>query len=349
MNIIPTKFAKATGIALFSAALLWVAPIRAEATAVGFSELRIANGDRKPLLVGVWYPTGAPAQDHPLAAYVQTVAPDAPVGGEHLPLVVMSHGNGSNYQNHYDTGLALAKAGFVAIAVSHTGDTHDDQSRALFVTDRLQHIRRMIDYMLSEWPDHARIDPNRVGMFGFSSGGFTALISIGGVPDVGLQEAHHRAHPDYYDAQLFSRASDEAKAEMQALVRSKPAASGWVHEPRIKAAVVAAPAVGYAFGREGLKDVTVPVQLWRAAEDHILPHPDYAEAVRIALPTPPEYHVVENADHFDFLAPCTDLLRQFAPVICVSRPGFDRAAFHQTFNAEVVRFFKETLKVEASQ
>jgi predicted dienelactone hydrolase len=202
--------------------------------------------------------------------------------------------------------------------------------------------------MIFEWPDHARIDANRVGMFGFSTGGFAALISIGGVPDIGLQEAHHRAHPDYYDAQLYNRASDQAKAEMLALVRSKPAASIWVHEPRIKAAVVAAPAVGYAFGREGLKDVTVPVQLWRAADDHILPHPDYAEAVRIALPSPPEYHVVENADHFDFLAPCTDMLRQFAPAICVSRPGFDRVAFHQTFNAEVVRFFKQTLKVEAT-
>jgi predicted dienelactone hydrolase len=341
----PVKFARAIGIALFAAALLSASAVRAEATEVGFSELRISNGQEKPLVVGVWYPTSAPAQDHPLSAYVQTVAPDAPVTGEHLPLIVMSHGNGSNYQNHYDTGLALAKAGFVAVAVSHTGDTHDDQSRALFVTDRLQHIHRLIDYMISEWPDHARIDANQIGMFGFSAGGFTALISIGGVPDIDLQDAHRRAHPDYYDAQLYNRASDQAKAE---LVRSKPAASIWAHEPRIKAAVVAAPAVGYAFGREGLKDVTVPVQLWRAAEDHILPHPDYAEAVRIALPSPPEYHVVENADHFDFLAPCTDLLRQVAPVICVSRPGFDRVAFHQSFNAEVVRFFKQTLKVEAA-
>jgi predicted dienelactone hydrolase len=348
MNIISTTSAETTGIALFAAAVLSVPPVRAEAPEVGFSELRIPDGQKKPLVVGVWYPTSAPAQDHPLNAYVQTVAPDAPAAGEQLPLIVMSHGNGGGYDNHHDTAFALAKAGFVAIAVSHTGDTYQDQSRALFVTDRLWHIRRLIDYMLSEWPDHARINPNRVGMFGFSTGGFTALIAIGGVPDVGLQEAHHRAHPDYYDAQLYNRASDQAKAEMLALVGSKPAASIWVHEPRIKAAVVAAPAVGYAFAREGLKDVTVPVQLWRAADDNILPHPDYAEAVRIALPSPPEYHVVENADHFDFLAPCTDMLRQFAPAICVSRPGFDRVAFHQAFNAEVVRFFKQTLKVEAA-
>jgi pimeloyl-ACP methyl ester carboxylesterase len=92
-----------------------------------------------------------------------------------------------------------------------------------------------------------------------------------------------------------------------------------------------------------LKDITVPVQLWRAGEDHILPNPDYAKAVRIALPSPLEFHLVENGDHFDFLAPCTDILRQVAPVICVSRPRFDRVGFHQTFNDEVVRFFGRTL------
>ena len=345
MNIARTKFAKTTGIALVAAALLSVPPVRAGAAEVGFSELRITNGDQKPLVVGIWYPTATPAEAHPLGAYVQTVAPNAPVAGEHLPLVVMSHGNGGTYQNNYDTALALAKAGFVAIAVSHTGDTPEDQSRAMFVMDRSQHMRRLVDYMLSEWPDRARLDANRVGVFGFSSGAFTALVSAGGVPDLSRTEAHFKAHPEYYDAQVAKRTG--ASPEAIATLRSKLPAATWVHDPRIKAAVVAAPALGYTFGREGLKDIKIPIQLWRAGDDHILPHPDYAEAVRIALPTPPEYHVVENADHFDFLAPCTDQLRQVAPMICVSRPGFDRGAFHQTFNAEVVRFFKETLKAEA--
>ena len=346
MRLTPCKFARMRMAALLAASLLAAATPRADAGEVGFSELRVANGDERPLLVGVWYPTGAAAQEHPLGPYVQTVAPDAPVAGELLPLIVMSHGNGSTYQNHYDTGIALAKAGFVAAAVSHTGDTHDDQSRALFMMDRPQHIRRLIDYMLAEWPDRERIDAGRIGMFGFSSGAFTALVAVGGVPDLSLTEAHARAHPDYYDAQIARRSG--ATAETIAMLHSKLPPSTWVHDRRIKAAVVAAPALGYTFGREGLKDITVPIQLWRAADDHILPHPDYAEAVRIALPSPPEFHLVDNADHFDFLAPCTDLLRRIAPAICVSREGFDRIAFHQTFNAEVVRFFEETLGSGAS-
>src|SRR5271168_2130477 len=151
MTLIPTKFAKTIGTAMVTAALLAIAPVRAEAAEVGFSELSISNGQEKPLVVGIWYPTAVPAQEHPLGAYVQTVAPDAAVAGEHLPLIVMSHGNGGTYQNNYDTALALVKAGFVAAAVTHTGDNREDQSRAVFVMDRPQHMHRLIDYMLSEW------------------------------------------------------------------------------------------------------------------------------------------------------------------------------------------------------
>jgi predicted dienelactone hydrolase len=86
------------------------------------------------------------------------------------------------------------------------------------------------------------------------------------------------------------------------------------------------------------------VQLWRAANDLILPHPDYAEAVRLALPRAPEAPVVPNAGHYDFLAPCSASVARHVPEICESAPGFDRAAFHAEFNREVVRFFQRTLR-----
>ena len=38
------------------------------------------------------------------------------------------------------------------------------------------------------------------------------------------------------------------------------------------------------------------------------------------------------------MAPCSERLAQAAPAICASAPGFDRAAFHARFNAEVVRY-----------
>ncbi|MEJ8630131.1 hypothetical protein P0F65_10375 [Sphingomonas sp. I4] len=87
--------------------------------------------------------------------------------------------------------------------------------------------------------------------------------------------------------------------------------------------------------------VRIPVQLWRADKDEILPAPFSADAVREALPVQPEFHGVPGAGHFDFLAPCAD--PSAMPELCESAPGFDRVAFHKQFNLEVVRFFSTSL------
>jgi len=324
--------------ALFAFVMLICVAGRAEAMNVGFEALTIANGAEKPLQIGIWYPTEASAKAQPLGLFTQTVAAGAaPAAGSH-PLIVMSHGAGGSYEGHYDTAGALAEAGFVVAAVSHTGDTYDDQSQAARIWTRSNHIYRLVDYMLAEWPRRASVDVQRVGMFGFSAGGFTTLVIAGGAPDLRRVPPHCVAHPDYFDCGVVKTVPDLAS-----LIASLPP-SVWVHDPRVKAGVVAAPALGFTFGREGLKDVRIPIQLWRAEDDHILPNPDYAEAVRANLPRPPEFHLVKNGDHFDFLAPCSDALRQAAPDICVSRAGFDRVAFHRTFNREVVGFFERTLK-----
>ncbi len=318
-------------------ALMLALAAPAAAADVGFRQVQVERSGQRPMTVGIWYPTDAAASDQPLGLFSQTVAPLGPVSGRRLPLVVMSHGTGGWFGEHYDTALALAHAGFVVAAVSHPGDTYDDQSRAAMVWERPAQIRRLIDYMLAEWPEHARLDAGRIGLFGFSSGGFTGLVAIGGVPDLRLTAAHCEAHPAYFDCQLLKRSASNAPS-------SGLPPSAWTHDPRIRAAVIAAPALGYTFGRQGLAGVTIPVQLWRAEQDHILPHPDYAEAVRLALPSAPEHHVVDNADHYDFLAPCSAAMARSAPQICPSRPGFDRAAFHIEFNREVVRFFRKRLR-----
>jgi predicted dienelactone hydrolase len=319
------------------AALLVLVAGAACAGPVGFQTLTIPDGADRPLTVGVWYPTRAPASPQPIGPLSQDVAPNAPPAGRRLPLVVMSHGTGGWYASHYDTALALAHAGFVVAAVSHPGDTFDDQSRAAQIWRRPEQIHRLIDYMLANWAGHARIDPRRVGLFGFSAGGFTALVAVGGTPDLGLVAAHCQAKPAAFECGVVSRAGGPTP------VASLPPASAYVHDPRIRAAVVAAPALGYTFGRAGLAAVRVPIQLWRAEDDHILPNPDYAQAVRDALPRRPEYHVVAGDDHFDFMAPCNAALVQAAPEICQEHGGFDRQAFHERFNAAIVRFFERTL------
>lgn len=301
--------------------------------AAGFQRGVAADPDGKPLEVGIWYPSQDAPRPLTVGLTTMNVAVNAPVQSGNLPLVVMSHGNGGFFLSHFDTAIALADAGFVVAAVTHTGDNFADRSRSANVMDRPRHISRVIDHMLSTWEGHSLIDSSRIGMFGFSSGGFTTLASIGGMPDFSKIGPMCGEHPGDYACQLIAKGGDSFKAPPQSATNAA--------DPRVKAAVVVAPALGFVFGRAGLKNVKVPVQLWRGENDVVVPHPRYAEAVRIALPQAPDYHVIANAGHFDFMAPCSGALASVAPTICTSAPGFDRVAFHSSFNDAVIKFFSE--------
>ncbi len=305
--------------------------------AAGFQHGFAADPDGKPLEIGIWYPSQAAVQPLAMGPTTMRVAVNGAIQGKALPLVVISHGAASSFLSHFDTAIALADAGFVVAAVSHTGDNYADKSRSADIMDRPRQISRVIDHMLSTWDDHALIDSARIGMYGFSAGGFTTLVNIGGIPDFLKVGPECRQYPGDYVCQLIAKSGGNDATPLTS--RTARAA-----DPRIKAAVVAAPAVGFAFSPDGLKNVRVPVQLWRAENDVLLPHPRYAEAVQLALPQAADYHVVANAGHYDFLVPCSAALASIAPAICTSAVGFDRAAFHASFNAAVVGFLNKTLK-----
>lgn len=281
--------------------------------------------------LGIWFPAaGTPVRER-IGLATQAVVPGArPPAGRH-PLVVISHGTGGDLAGHADTAVALARAGFVVAALTHTGDNWRDTSGATRIEGRPAALSATISYLLETWPGRAAIDPDRIGAFGFSAGGFTVLAAAGGRPDLTRLADHCRAHPTFFDCGLLAR---QPRPET-------PVRWPELRDPRIRALVVAAPALGFAFDRAGLSSVTIPVQLWRADDDRILPAPFYADAVRAALPRAPEFHRVPGAGHFDFLTPCT------APTaraeLCGIAAGFDRAAFHTVFNEQVVRFFTAML------
>ena len=243
--------------------------------AAGFQQGVAADPGGKPLAIGIWYPSPTLAKPVSMGPTTMSVATNAPVSGKELPMIVVSHGTGGSYLGHFDTATALADAGFVVVALTHTGDNYADHSRSVDIMDRPRQVSRVIDYMLSSWDGHAAIDPQRIGMFGNSAGGFTTLAIIGGVPDFTTIGPMCRQHPGDFAYQLL------AKSERPAVA---PATDHAVADARVKAAVVAAPALGFTFSPDGLKNVKVPVQLWHAENDVLVPHPRYAEAVRLALP-----------------------------------------------------------------
>jgi predicted dienelactone hydrolase len=252
---------------------------------------------------------------------------------------VISHGDGGWAGSHFDTALALAEAGFVVAAITHTGDNFNDRSYAFQARNligRPRHVVRTIDYMLTTWPAHERLNPAQIGIFGHSAGAFTALVASGGTPNLDRIAQRCRERPQ-------DRACPPAAERGETNDSAPTGAPHFMHDARIGAAVIAATGLGMTFEDGGLSALKAPVQLWRAAEDRIAVDQGSMAIIRRELPTPPDEHVVPLAGHFAFLAPCSDALAAAAPVICTDAPGFDRAAFHREFNETLIGFFRARL------
>ena len=154
---------------------------------------------------------------------------DCPLPDKNLPLIVVSHGRRGNFIGHYDTYEVLADAGFIVAAINHPGDTVLDLSRtddlSIYV-ERPNDIKRLIDFMVGASPLASNIDRERIGIFGFSRGGYTGLAVIG-------------ANPDWASATDLCQQSTTRVCEQ---IRAKEFPGQPVtHDPRIKAAVIADP------------------------------------------------------------------------------------------------------------
>lgn len=321
------EFVMPLRIALATLLLTIVAPAAdAQSRQAGFERQVTANGTE----VGIWYPASGTPLHQRLGLYMQDVVPGARVPDGSHPLIVISHGTGGDFAGHVDTATSLARAGFIVAALTHPGDNWRDNSRATRIEGRPAALSATISYMLQAWPGRTSIDPDRIGAFGFSAGGFTVLAAAGGRPDMTRFADHCARQPAVFVCTLL-------KSQPRALTSAWPPMA----DPRIKAIVVAAPAIGFTFDRAGLAAVRIPVQLWRADDDRILPAPFHADVARDALPNRPEFHPVPGAGHFDFLAPCADPASM--PQLCRSAPGFDRRRFHERFDRAVVRFFLNKL------
>jgi predicted dienelactone hydrolase len=319
------------GIAVVGVIVFQVATGLRPSRPVGFQLVQVPDINGPPLNVAVWYPTEAATWPALLGLTVQFVADDAPVAGTSLPLVIISHGSGGGPGSHADTALALASAGFVVAAPMHSGDNYADQSAVGtpdWLVARTRHVPIVIDFLLATWPDHARIDPSKIGMFGFSAGAFTALTTIGGTPDLALIASHCATTPEFV-CQLWRPAGNDVRM-----------ATSFAHDSRVKAAVIAAPGYGFTFVPNGLAKVSVPVQIWSGAMDSNVPTASNAAPVQAALGAKADLRVVPGAGHFSFLVPCGVI---GPPLLCRDATGFDRKPFHESFNQEVVRFLQAKL------
>lgn len=187
MNVKIRLFAPLLMATVTASAALAILPATAVAAEqmyqIGFEQAAIPDTDQAPIAAIIWYPTTAEARDVHVGPVAIKATPSAPVARSRLPMVIISHGTGAGSISHIDTAIALARAGFVVVTPTHSGDNYQDESnvgKSAWLADRSRHVVRTIDFMLGNWREGSNIDKDKIGIFGFSAGATTALVAIGG-------------------------------------------------------------------------------------------------------------------------------------------------------------------------
>lgn len=309
--------------------LIMICAIPAEAAGVRIIEIP-ASAKGVAFKAIVWSPCALAPVDTKIGPFSIHAVRDCPIEGNKLPLIIVSHGYAGSAFSHHDTATELANAGFLVVALNHPGDSALDLSRSgdlSVLLERPLDISRLLDYLLVDFSEASKIDPEKIGMFGFSRGGYTALVVAG-------------ANPDFYNAKL--PCPDPEAPLCRQIKNSETAHLVLAHDARVKAFVVADPLNAFPEATT-LKNVRSPLQLWASEQGGEGVSQQSVIAIRDNLPVKPDFQLVPNATHYVFLAPCSTEMTSKFPQICKDSASFNRILFHASFNQNVREFFKKHL------
>jgi predicted dienelactone hydrolase len=267
---------------------------------------------------------------------------DAPLAdsGTRHPLIMFSHGRGSNGLVYAWLAQYLAARGYIVAAVNHThANTYD--TSILYLTTRIWQRPRDISRDIA-WLTHdpfwsRYIDAGRIGIAGHSQGGFTALWIGGAEIDPARFMAYQRLFLENPTIPRYLRA--------QMRIDAKPALH--LRDPRVKAAFVMAPGVVQAFGmdRAGLAKMAIPAYLIVGASDKQTPPAENAAFAAKYIPHATLTTLPGAVGHEIFTNECDQEGKDQFPEGCVDAPGIDRHALHALIGAAALAFFNKTLAV----
>jgi len=211
---------------------------------VGHTMIQVVHtgsaGERRPLDVHVWYPahpagvTAAPRTAYRSRLFGVPLVPgtydpltftipsplahegaDIDARGPRFPLLIWSHGSGTDALDHAFTAEAIASHGFVVASAEHTNNSQDDalvdyinqlvgssllacldalqppcggEAIGTSVKNRVRDVSALIDEFtnLNAARFGSRIDVARVGVIGHSRGMLTAMAAVAGSSALGI-------------------------------------------------------------------------------------------------------------------------------------------------------------------
>jgi predicted dienelactone hydrolase len=331
------------------------------AAEVGVRQIVIEAGEHgRDLVATVWYPADAGGQPTMVGdSRVFKSEPaflDAPAAKGRYPLVVLSHGSGSRVQAMGWLATALAKAGFVVAGPNHPGTTsgYSLPAETPKLWQRTQDLSRVIDKLTTDPQWQGVVDPDKVGVAGFSLGGATAMEIAGARAKL---ETYARYCDSYtkWDCAWFASGvgylNDARvtvdKVDLRSIDKDLFEQSNL--DRRIKTAVLIDPGLAPAYDEQSLKEIAIPMAFINLGNPDVIPTAVLAD--RLASLTPQgTYAAIKDANHFSFLPECKEgsaaLLKsvgEFDP-ICDDAGNRSRADIHAEATRLVLEALQRTLK-----
>ncbi|ROZ71495.1 dienelactone hydrolase [Ramlibacter sp. WS9] len=319
---------------------------------VGLTQVTPAKGDGP---VTVFYPSSAADQPIQRGPFSLNLAFNGAPQRGNGRLVVLSHGSGGNPWVHSNLARTLVEAGFVVAMPQHQGDNAQDHSKPGPESWKLRpgEVSRAVDAVAQDARFAPLLSLDKVGMYGMSAGGHTALSLAGGR----WSDAQFTRHCEANIAEDFPSCVGlmtslrgnflDGLKKMVAVgaIRTRFTDEAWhVHnDPRIRAVVAGVP---YAadFDAGSLAAPAVPLGLVTARLDKWLTPRFHSDRILAACKTCELVADLPTGGHGALLSPLPpmDRLGEIGADLMGDPPGFDRAVL-PAVDAKITVFFQKHL------
>jgi len=318
--------------------------------ATGLTELPGLEGDDP---VTVFYPSDAEAklvQRGPFT--VNAALQGAPKKGNGR-LVVISHGSGGAAWTYTDLAYTLVAAGFTVAFPLHHGDSYKSTSDIGPTSWRRRpgEVSRAIDAVAKDAHLAPLLQLDKVGVYGMSAGGHTALTLAGGR----WSPAQLRRHCEEHIAEDFATCvGPSTSLKGDAFDGFKKTVSLWIiawrlsdvtwvtyHDRRVKAVVAGVPFAA-DFDMSSLAAPRVPLGLVVVGKDKWLTPRFHSDAVRASCKTCELVADIPDGGHGALLSPMPPGLLGRLAELLNDPPGFDRKVLPEV-DRKIAAFFRKHL------
>ncbi len=194
------------------------------------------------------------------------------------PVIVISHGIGSDSSNYAYLANHLASHGLGVVVPNHPGSdtkqlrsllngSESELAQAEEFYHRPMDVKYILDKIEADPQYKGRLNVQTVGVFGQSFGGYTALALAGAkINFTQLQkDCNPKALKETWNVSLLLQCR---AAELQT---RNPNREYSFRDTRVKAVIAVNPVTSSIFGQEGLSEINVPVMMMASSDDTVAP------------------------------------------------------------------------------